>query len=173
MLTFLFNFLYYLFAFIVALFVLILGVIAIILPWSPKVRTDFITLILEHSLAISIFGFIFLVIGLGILISICINLRKHYYYIRVRGQAVSVDESIIQHYLDAYWKQLFPGADVPNRLILKHNKIKVLAELPYMPKLVQKDVLERIQHELPDILFKILGYSRELDLRINFRSGKS
>jgi hypothetical protein len=170
MFTFLFNFLYYIVALVVALFILMLGIIGIILPWSSVIRTDFITLVLEHSITISLFGFAFLLIGLAVIINIWMNVKKRYFHIRVGGQLVAVDEAIIQHYLDAYWKQLYPQTEIPNRLILKRNKIRVVADLPHAPKLVQKEVLERIQSELPDILFKILGYSRELDLDISFKS---
>lgn len=173
MFTLLYKFLYYIISFVVAAFILCLGIIAAILPWSASVRTDFITLILENSVAISLFGFGFIIVGAGMFINLWMNAKRSYYYVRVGGKSVAVDEEIIQHYLEAYWKHLFPKHEIPCKLILKKNKIKIIADLPYAPPDERKLFIERIQEDLQDILMKILGYSREFVLSVSFQPNKA
>lgn len=170
MLTYFYNVLYYFISFLFATFFLLLGILATILPWSTAVRTDLVSLILENSLAMSLFGFGFLVIGGFILISLLLRLRKRYYYIRVDHHAITVDETIIQHYLEEYWKQKFPNREIPSRLILKRNKIKIVADLPYSPKEERKKSISVIQNDLRDLLEKILGYSHSFVLRLSFKA---
>lgn len=170
MLTFFYNLLYNFISFVFAAFFLLLGVLAVILPWSTAVRTDLVSFILENSLAISLFGFAFLIIGGFILISLLLRLRKRYYYLRVNQYAITVDETIIQHYLEEYWKKKFPQSEIPNRLILKRNKIKIVADLPYRPKEERKQSIATIQNDLKDLLQQIFGYSQSFKLRLSFKS---
>lgn len=172
MLTFFYNIFYYFISFVLAAFLLLLGVIAIIFPWSAAIRTDLVTLILENSLAISLFGFGFLIIGVFMLISLWLSLKKKYYYIRVDSQAIAVDESIIQYYLEEYWKQLYPAREIPSRLIVKRNKIKIIADLPYAPPEERKASIARIQNDLRDLLQRILGYSHNFVISLSFKANK-
>lgn len=170
MLTLLFNLFYYLVSFVVAGFFLLLGVIGIILPWSPNVRTELIMFILENSIAISLFGFVFLVLGITLLINLSSITKRRYYYVRGGQRAIIVDEAILQHYLESYWKELFPLHDVPHHLVIKKNKIRIIADLPYTETDERKPLLDRIQDELGDILNRVLGYSQELVLAVNFQT---
>src|SRR5262245_47693607 len=112
------NVFYSLLSLIVALFFILLGIIGILLPWSTTVRDDLIQFLINDSLAISLFCFVLMMIGLGIVIHIAMSARHSYYYIKSKGNPTWVDENIIQDYLETYWKQLFPKAHVINRLML-------------------------------------------------------
>ena len=170
MFRFIANFFYYLFSFIVALFFILFGVISIILPWSPKLRTDLIEFILENSIALSLFGFGFLVIGLGFLISLYLSSKRQYYYLKTDDDSVLVDEAVIQQYLDSYWKQLFPEQTVYSRISIKKNKIKIAAELPNVSEEERKTLLERIQADIKEILKSVLGYNKECLISLSFPS---
>lgn len=170
MLTLLFNLLYYLVSFVVAGFFLLLGVIGMLLPWSPNVRTELIMFILENSIAISLFGFVFVIVGMTLLINLSSITKRRYYYVRSGHRAIIVDEAILHHYLESYWKQLFPRHDVPHHLVIKKNKIRIVADLPYAHPDERKPILDRIQDELQDILTRVLGYSQELVLAVNFQT---
>lgn len=166
---FLYKFLYSLISFIFALFFILLGIIAILLPFSPTIRSDFIEFVLQNSIAISLFGFGFLLIGAVMLANLYLNTRHHYYNIRVGNRLVEVDEAIIHHYLNTYWNQLFPQQETPTRLRFKKNTIKIIADLPYSPESDRKELIERIQHDIQDIFKRILGYSHEFMLSISFQ----
>jgi len=147
-----------------------LGLVAVLLPWSPLVRADIIQFILEDSIAIFLFGFVFIVVGLAIVISILLSTRRSYYRLKGGVQSVLIDEHVIQDYLDTYWKELFPKTTIPNRLQIKKNKIYLSADLPYIPQEEQKVVLERIRNDLTDIFSSFLGYQEPFHLAASFQS---
>lgn len=163
---------YSLISFVVAIFFILIGVISIMIPWSPSVRTDLIQFILEDSIAIFLFGFGFIIIGLAIAINILQSSKRRYYYVRTGNNSVSIDETLIQEYLNSYWRSLFPQHDVPTRFTLKKNKIHVFADLPSLPVPQQKILVDRIKRDLNDIFSKILGYQNDFMLSISFQKEK-
>lgn len=163
-----FNALYSLITIIVALFFILLGIIGLILPWSAAIRTDLIQFILENTLAISLFGFGFVIIGSILVVNLMQNLKRRYYYLRSQNQEVVIDETLIQQYLNSYMKDLFPHHDVPARLSIKKNKIKITADLPYASIEQQELFTHRMRHDLGEIFKNILGYSNEFILLVSF-----
>lgn len=164
-----YNLIYSFISFIIALFFILIGGIAVLIPWSAKIRTDLIQFILEDALAISLFGFAFMVIGLASAASILLNAKRKYYHIKSGDQAVFVDEALIQQYLSLYWKQLFPLNDIPCRLSLKKNKVYISADLPPMPQSEQRPLLERIRKDLTQLFEKKLGYHEQISFSISFQ----
>lgn len=163
------NLFYSLISFIIAVFFILLGVIGVMVPWSPGIRTDLIQFILDDSLAISLFGFASIVIGLAIVINILLNTKKRYYHIRSDSKAIDIDETVIQQYLATYWKQLFPGSDIPCRMILKNNKIHITVDFPHLPIAQQQLLLERIKEDLRTTFTKMLGYHNDFYLSASFQ----
>ena len=164
------HLLYSLISLIIALFFVMLGLIAMILPWSVEARTDLVQFILEGSISLFLFGFVFMAIGLGIVIQIVLAAKKQYYHVRSGSNPVWVDESIIQDYLDNYWKRIFPRSSIPSKLQLKKNKIHVTADLPFIPHGEQKELLEKIKKDIQELLSKILGYQQPFYLSATFET---
>lgn len=163
-----FKFLYSLINFIVAIFFILFGIIGLILPWSATVRTELIEFILANTLAIAIFGFGFVVVGCTIVINLMQNLKRRHYYIHSENHSVAINEALIQQYLNSYMKELFPQHDIPTRLSIKNNKIKISADLPYTPPTQQELFIHRMKGDLEEIFKRILGYSNEFILSISF-----
>ena len=135
---------YSLMSFIIALFFLMLGIYCLMIPWSASIRTNLVQFILEYSTTIFLFGIGFVTIGLAFIIHIAFSTKTHYYRLRFTGpNPIWIHESLIQDYLNTYWKHLFPKSVVPNRLTMKKNKIHLIADLPYIPLPEHKDLLER------------------------------
>jgi hypothetical protein len=148
----------------------LIGLVGILIPWSINVRTLLTRFIFEDSIAISLFGFSFFIIGLAMFVHIMLNMqRRHYRISSLKGPA-TVDETLIQGYLNTYWKQLFPENDIPCHLQLKHNKIHIAVDLPYCPIQEQKPLLERIRKDLIGIFAKVLGYKEEFFLSASFQT---
>lgn len=160
---------YSLISLFVALFFLLLGSLAIMLPWSPVARTDLVMFILEDSLAIFLFGFVFLAIGIAIVTQIILSARKNYYRLKSSPRAISVDEAVITNYINSYWKDLFPKTYIPSSLNLKKNKIHITADLPYIPQSEQKELLEKIKTDLDELLASLLGYRDIFYLSASFQ----
>lgn len=166
------RFFYSMISFVIALFFILLGVIGIIISWSTEIRADFVQFILNNSLLLSSFGFAACFIGLAIAINVLINSKRKYYHIRSDNNAIIVDEAVIQQYLNAYWKELFPDSDIPSRLTLKNNKIHIIVDFPYLPIGQQQLILERIKQDLRSKFADLLGYHNEFYLSSTFQSPK-
>lgn len=164
------NFLYSLISLFIALFFILLGFIGIILSWSSNMQSLAISLILEHSVLIFLFGFSFLAIGIATAVNIILNTRRHYYHFKVSGQNVSVDTTLIQNYLQRYFKELFPDVDVPYQLQVKKNKLHITVDLPYVAQSEQEVLLERIRTELRELFSNFLGYRNQFQLSASFQS---
>lgn len=164
-----YNFFYSLISLIVALFFILIGIIADMIPWSETTRTTLIQLLNEDALAISLFGFVFIVIGLAIVVNILQSTRRSYYHIRANDSSIAVDEAIIEQYLKTYWQQAFPGRDIPCRVALRNNKIRITADLPHYPLSEQKQLLEKIKDDLSNIFADTLGYRDEFNISISFQ----
>lgn len=165
-----YHFLFSLISLIIAIFFVSIGIVSILIPWSENVRTALIGFINEDALAISLFGFTFIVIALGMIANIFINSRKKYYYVKSGNYDVAVDETVIQQYLTRYWKELFPDSEVASRLTLKNNQIHVSVDFPYQPTEAQKLILDRVKDDLQRQFASNLGYEREFFLAASFQS---
>lgn len=163
-------FFYSIISFIIALFFILLGVFGVLIPWSPVIRTELVQFILNDSLVLSLFGFASIFIGLAIAINILINAQRKYYNIRSDANAIDVDETVIQQYLNTYWEELFPGSDIPSRVTLKNNKIHISVDFPPLPLARQQLILERIKQDLRGKFAEILGYHREFYLSTSFQN---
>lgn len=170
MFNFIYNLLYSCISFAVSIFFILLGIIGLLLPWSDYLRADLVDFILGNSMAISLFGFGFLIIGLASLIYMIQGLKSRYYYVKVGKKSVIVHEEIIAEYLKTYWRQVFPGQEVSSRIVLKKKNLKLYADLPYVPKEEHQTLMNKIQEELQDIFVNILGYHNPFILALSFKS---
>jgi len=160
---------YSLISFFIALFFMLIGIVGVMIPWSINVKTLLTQFIFEDSLAISLFGFAFFLIGIAMIIDFLINAQRRHYTISSLKATTTVDEQVIKGYLNTYWKQLFPNSEIPCQLIMKENKIHISVDLPYLPIQVQKPLLERIRKELIGLFSQILGYKEEFFLSASFQ----
>lgn len=164
------NLFYSLISLVVALFFMLIGIVGIMIPWSMDVRNLLTKFIFEDSLAISLFGFAFFIIGLAIVTNIILSTKRRSYKISSQNATTTVDEAVIQQYLNTYWKQLFPKNDIPCHLSLKNNKIHIAVDLPYLPIQEQKPLLERIRKDLIGIFAQVIGYRDEFFLSASFQA---
>jgi hypothetical protein len=137
---------------------------------SIGLRTDIVEFILDNSIAISLFGFGFMIIGGTMILNLFLNARRRYYHSKVERNFITVDSAVIQHYLQSYWERVFPNQVVPMRLSIKKNKIGITADLPYTPKEEQEEFMLRIKKDLREIFTKIIGYPDDFNLSLSFQS---
>lgn len=163
------HFFYSLITFLIAIFFILLGIIGILIPWSSNVRAEVISIISEHSIAISLFGLIFIAIGIAVVVNILLVSKTSYYQFTVGKNHVYVDETVIQSYLREYWKELFAAQEIPNRITLKGNQINVVADLPYVEPEQQTKLINKIQQELTELFGEILGYRQQFHLSVSFQ----
>lgn len=167
------HFFYSLINFIVALFFIMMGVISVLMPWFPAMRVDFIKFLLENSMAITLFGLCFLTIGIYLVISIILGAKRHYYEFKVGQNLVTVDEDLIQKYLQVYFSEIFPTQEIPCGLTIKQNLLHITADLPYVPSSQRDVLLEKIKQDLKNIFGQHLGYDSDYYLSASFQSDKN
>jgi hypothetical protein len=163
-----YPFFYSIFRLSAALFFVILGIVCLLLAWSDTVRNHVIQFILDSSIAICLFGFAFLMVGLSVIVKIIFDTKHRYYEIKAPCKPISVDEAVIQDYLNAYWRDLFPQTVVPNQLTIKKNRIHLAADLPHIPLAEQKILLEKIKLDLSELFNSTFGYKDNFYLSLSF-----
>jgi hypothetical protein len=163
------NFFYSIITFIFAILFILVGIVGVMIPWSADIRTGLVQFILEDSLAISLFGFAGIVIGLAMAIHVLLNARRQCYHLRSGNKSVTIDETVVKQYVDLYWKQLFPNNDIPNRLAIKNNIIYIHADFPYLPIEQQRPLLERVRQDLKSRFKKSMGYTEDFHLYASFQ----
>lgn len=155
---------------IFGLFFLTVGIGSMALPWLPTLQTALIDLILGNPLLISLFGLGFTLMGLSILAYYWQQTKRRHVIVRTGARPITLDESLIQHYVDIYWKQQFPYTQVHSQLTIKKNAIRINAELPFLPQTEQPAFLEKVRQDFQDIFGRVLGYPHEVYLYANFRA---
>jgi hypothetical protein len=163
---------YYLTNSILALFFLIVGIFCIIAPWSTIVKEKIVNFFLGNSLAIFLFGFGFLAIGIFLFINILLRSRQPYYYTLKGNSSTAISETLFQNYLETYWKQIFPNSAVLSEVIIKKNKLQIKVDFPYLPLTEQKEFLEHVKNDIQKLLKDNFGYYQEFYLSASFQTEK-
>jgi hypothetical protein len=163
------KFFFSLLSFLLALFFVLIGLVCLIFPWSQTMKNEVISFILNNSTAIFLLGFGLFVIGIARICFIISGMKRSYFHLRSGSRPIWIDESLIQNYLDNYWKTLFPFSAVSNRVVLKRNKIYLMADLPYVPISEQKELIHKIKTDLSDMFALILGYKDSFTLSTHFQ----
>ncbi len=156
-------------SFILGAFFFILGVYSIVLTFSPFLRDATAAFIGENSLILSLFGLGLVLIGLSIFVNAILSSRRHYAYVQTGKHAVMMDESLIEQYLEAYWKKHFPLEQIPFFLTIKKQSLKIESDLPYMPEPERIVFLEKVHKDFADIFGKLLGYPHPINFIANFK----
>ena len=164
------NLLHSLVKLVVALFFVLIGTIGLFIPWSVVLRTNLVQFLLEDSLAISLFGFTFIVLGIFVIANIIINSRIKRYVMKGEGGLTEIDESVIHEYIVTYLKQQFPSRDIPVQINIKNNQIYFFIEFPTHPRDEQQKLLEKVKDDLSKLLSSKLGYRNDFRLSASFRS---
>jgi hypothetical protein len=164
------RFFYHMPSLVLSVFLLVTGVLALGLAWSPVVRTETITFILEQRWALFSIALILLIGGVTLIAYVIKESRRRYLYVTTGQNACLLDESFIEQYLNVYWKQLFPTQDISYELNIKKNKIKIYAHFPPFPLDEQKRFLEKQRRELSNIFSRLIGYPHDIILGASFKS---
>lgn len=163
------RFFYLTISFILGAFLLVVGFINLLLPWSFYLKDEIVRFVWEDNIFLPLFGLALILIGLSLLVYTIWNSKHRYLQIKTGPHSITLDENIIQNYLEAYWQELFPKHPVTSRFKIKKNSIQIVADLPSFPLSEQQKLIEKIGYDFSDIFGRLLGYGHEIDLIVNFR----
>ncbi|OJU79865.1 MAG: hypothetical protein BGO10_01585 [Chlamydia sp. 32-24] len=163
------NFLYSLLLFIYSFLFILVGIVLMLLPFSLAIRESLIFFIQNHWSITFLFGFVIFTVGLATIFGIIFSKVPKYFTIHKHLGLVEIDELVIQKYLDRYWKTLFPETDIAQTIEFKKNGLNVYVDLPTVALEDQKNLIERIDQEISQLLFDNLGFRGDLDLNLKFQ----
>lgn len=166
------HFFYSLITFFIAIFFVILGILGVVIPYSPSLRQEALSHLLDHSPTLFLFGFSCTAIGIALLANIITQSRRKYYNYTIGPNNISVDESIIEQYLTNYWKEIFPDHDTPYKLRVKENIIHLTVDFPIEKEEFPKGGVEEIKNDLRHLFDTTIGYTSPFSLSVSFRTKK-
>lgn len=157
--------------FFVVLFILAGGACSLVLSKMPALRLFLAEAFTGHPQFFFVLGYILIGVGLALLVGLFVLNGGQYYQVKMQPHKTSVDLNVIRHYMEEYWKDLFPhekmGIDIQ---LTSTKKIALIAEFPQSISLVeQKTLLEKIEKELGSLLSQRLGYQKEFFLTIQLK----
>lgn len=158
---------------ILGAFFCLIGIFGVTLPWSPSFQQAATNLIMNHTLILSLFGLGLVLIGLSIIVYAVFNLGHRYAYIKIDNRSISIDENLIEQYLQNYWKKNFPQHQIPFYMSIKKNSIQIVADLPPVAEPEQDQFLEKIREDFSHLFSGILGYPNEIYFIAHFQSEPS
>ena len=145
------------------------GISALILPRSVYFQTVWIRFITENAKLLTVFGSGLILLGIFLIVRAYRMAGAHTIEILINGRSVLLEENLVRQYLERYWKEHFPDDQIPMRLKIKKNAIRISARLPFMPSSEQQPFLDQVQTDLQDIFSRLLGYNGEIRLIAEFR----
>lgn len=151
---------------------MILGILGVVIPYSPTLRQEALSHLMDQSATLFLFGFCCIAIGGALLVNIIAQSRRKYYRYTIGTNNISIDESIIEQYLTDYWKEAFPDQEIPYRLKLTDNSIHVMVDFPAEKNEMSKEAIEDIKSDLRHLLDNTIGYTAPFCLSISFRTEK-
>jgi hypothetical protein len=93
--------------------------------------------------------------------------RGVYFKLKMDWKSLQIDPAIIQAYVQAYWKQIFPEQNLSIEIRLTQDQqIEMFVELPLLPPDQHQVILEKAEEQLSQILSKQLGYRRDFLLSV-------
>lgn len=164
------HFFYTLSSFLVALLFLIIGTVTISMPWIPEVHATVLHFLVEQTLALSLLGFLLILISIAILVYLALTRSEKVLYIKKGTHSISVDHKVLEGHLDAYLKELFPSDEIPHQLIIRKQRILISTDLPYRPKQEQESLSEKMYDDLVHLLEDQFSCTKDLYLSLSFEA---
>lgn len=157
---------------VIGAFFCFIGSYIFILPWSASLQEKAMQFVLEKTFIPMLYGLGFILAGIFLIFFTLWQLRHRFVQVRIGTLAITLDENVIRKYLDSYWKEYFPSENIFYTISFKKKALEITAELPPLPYLEQKHILEQIKDDFSDLFSRILGYPYDVHLFANFRIRK-
>jgi len=154
--------------FFVTLLVMSLGGLCLALPYAETFRFHLTHYIYEKPELFLIIGGVTLSFGALLFIGFYLLNRRRFLTVKMEPAATLVDETIVQDYVQEYWKERHPAEETPVDVVVQ--KGEVLEIIVPAPKDWEGEVEEHLlnlQNDLGDRLSRRLGYYREFYLTLS------
>lgn len=151
-----------------ALFFAVFGLLCMLISLSEFLGQMVIEFLQRHGISLFLVGFGSLAVGIFLFITLWRQSWRRTYSIRTGTRAITVDPSLIETCIKAYWGKRYPSSDIPCRVWVKKDILQISADLPETPLANQKSLLTEMERELQEFLAETIGYQRRLHFFISF-----
>ena len=150
--------------FFIVLFFLFIGGGLFLLAERASMRASLAHLLTYHPESIVLSGSIFLSMGLFLLIGFYALYRGSYYVLKFSPHKVFINRTVIQEYVELYWKSLNLSSHVKEVVIHPSQEIEVIV-LGKEYSFTQEQI-EDMEKALSSLLLKHLKYDRVFRLTL-------
>lgn len=148
---------------ILLLLLLLLGVFFVALPLSPSFREHAIAFIQGSNTTLTTTGILIIFVAILMLLASYSTTKGAFMRVEMGEKgSYTIDERILNKLLKEYFKALFDHFEVFGEF--HDNQIYITLEMPAMPFIEQKPLLEKIEKELADLFEEQLNYSSPFSL---------
>lgn len=158
------------FSILFAFFFVAMGVLLFMIPFSAGFRQSVLDFVQGSTLLLCLSGMSLASIGGSVLYWLLRSHRRNYYHVETSGVTVDVDQEVFAQLLEQYWLRAFPTEKILSHLEVCENKVKVVADMPFVPYEDQKDVIRKVEEEVAALFAEMVGYKNEISLSVSFPS---
>ena len=127
------NFFLKVFSLLSSIFLLFIGVFILFITWASQFREATVKTIEHRPEFFTIISIVFLITSIVILVVHHFVRKKHYYKIEMGKHNVSINKNVIEKYVTYYWNELNLEKEIQSQVIVKNNKLHIIADFPSIP----------------------------------------
>ena len=151
-----------------AIALIAVGLVVMALPFIASLQREVVTFLLRHKLFMITSGLAIGTFGVWRLRGLT-SKRFTRYYCRSGNRAVAIENSLVNEYLTDYWNKLFPNQRIYSEVLVKGDKLHLVADLPYYPEEKQRTLLTKVEHDLTKLFSDVFDYYNSFSLAISFK----
>lgn len=153
------------------LLVIFFGLFLVAIPLAPSFRDQAIAFIHSSDTFLITCGTLLIIVAL-LLLTAAYSTTKGVTFTVQMGEKSSytIDEKVLNKLLKDYFKNIFNNFEVLGQF--QDNQIHVILEMPPMPFIEQKPLLERIEKDLSELFEEQFDYSAPFSLSATVASEK-
>ncbi len=147
----------------------LLGGLALLVFWlSESFQSWVLQVALQKGWVLGVGALLLFAIS-GLLLLVVWNQIGQRYFCKSAGTGItSVNRSIFERYLAAYWRKTYPHNAIEHELTLKPQQVMIRAKLPSILPEEQQLVLEHMREEIQQLFFQFVGFEGKVVLHAEF-----
>lgn len=153
---------------LLALFCLFLGPLLLSVPLSSPLREATVSFLQHSTWTIVCIGAVFVVMGIGCIAVLYARLGSRIYTVRSGDRSITLNEELIEAFLQAFWHEQYPFNSVNSRVAIAGQTLYIWATLPPTTVEARKDTLAEVEKTLDKALRDNMGFSGAFRLIATF-----
>ncbi|MCB1134801.1 MAG: hypothetical protein KDK78_00925 [Chlamydiia bacterium] len=156
---------------IFSMLTLVAGIVLTAAPWTPELHRALLRMLQEQPFSVSLLGLGLFAIGILLLSAFLSDYRKTYVHLDMGRLQVSIDETLIQRYVERFWNEEMPNYPAHCDVRVQDDILSISADLATREEDFPKHSLDEIDTKLSELLKQTCGYSGRYHLAMRFEDG--